>query len=75
MTDIKILKRRMGDSGMSIVYIAEKAGISRETLYNRLKSGDFRLSEICALSKILNLSKKERDEIFFTETSELKSAK
>lgn len=70
MTDVEALKKRMNESGMKIVSIAEKSGILRETLYNRLKTGDFKLSEICALVKTLGLSKEERDNIFFNEKSE-----
>lgn len=64
MTNVIALKRRIEDSGMSMTYVAEKSGILRETLYNRMKTGDFKLSEICALSKVLNLSRDERDNIF-----------
>lgn len=64
MTDIEALKKRMNESGMKVVSIAEKSGILRKTLYNRLKTGDFKLSEICALVKTLGLSKEERDNIF-----------
>lgn len=70
MTDVKALKERMEDSGMTVVAISEKAGILRETLYNRLKTGDFKLSEICALSRVLNLDRDSRDQIFFTKESE-----
>lgn len=70
MTDIKALRKRIEDSGMTITYIAEKSGILRETLYNRMKTGDFKLSEICALSSVLKLSREERDNIFFADKSE-----
>ena len=73
MTDIEALKKCINDSGMTVTSVAEKAGILRETFYNRLKTGDFKLSEICALSRVLNLKKEERDKIFFTEDSELYS--
>ena len=75
MTNVIALKRRIEDSGMSMTYVAEKSGILRETLYNRMKTGDFKLSEICALSKVLNLSRDERDNIFFANEGELKSTK
>lgn len=74
MTDVEALKERIEKSGMTVVYIAEQTGILRETLYNRLKSGDFKVSEICALSKVLRFSKRERDKIFFANECELKSA-
>lgn len=48
--------------------IAEKTGILRATLYNRLKGvGEFTASEIVALTKVLHLTKPERDEIFLTD--------
>lgn len=70
MTDIAALKKCIDDSGMKVKSIAEKSGILRETLYNRMKTGDFKISEICALSKVLNLSKEQINEIFFENNSE-----
>lgn len=64
MTDVLALKKRIEDSGMTFTSVAEKAGILRETLYNRMKTGDFKLSEICALSSVLRLNRDERDDIF-----------
>ncbi len=75
MTDIEALKRCIEDSGMTVSAVSEKAGILRETFYNRLKTGDFKLSEICALCKVLRFGKLERDRIFFANESELKSTK
>ena len=75
MTDVMALKKFIENSGMTVTYVAEKSGILRETLYNRMKTGDFKVSEICALSKTLNLSRKERDDIFFAIDSELNSTK
>ena len=73
MTDIEALKKCINDSGMTVTAVAEKSGILREALYNRMKTGDFKLSEICALVKTLRLSKEQRDRIFFAENSELNS--
>ena len=70
MTDVVALKKRIDDSGMTVTYVAEKAGMLRETLYNRMKTGDFKVSEIFRLVDVLSLSKKERDEIFFAKESE-----
>ncbi len=36
MTDIIRLKKIIEDSGMTMTAIAKKAGMARETLYNRL---------------------------------------
>lgn len=50
---------------MTVKAVAEKSGILRETLYNRLKGvGEFTASEIVSLSNVLNLSQTERDDIF-----------
>lgn len=74
MTDVEALKKCIADSGMTIVHIANKSGILRETLYNRMNgNGDFKVSEVCALTRVLNLNRNERDRIFFDEKSELKS--
>lgn len=70
MTDISALRRCIEEHGMSITFVAKRTGILRETLYNRMKTGDFKISEISALSKVLNLSRDERDTIFFAANSE-----
>lgn len=65
MVDIGRLKAIIKDSGMSMTAVALKSGIVRETLYNRLNgTGEFTASEICGLTRALNLSRSERDEIF-----------
>lgn len=66
MTDTVQLKKAIKDSGMTIVAIAEKTGILRETLYNKINGeSEFKASEISALSKVLQLSNEMRDAIFF----------
>lgn len=68
MTDIELLKEKMDESGMTIKAIAEKSGILRETLYNRLNGrGEFTASEIVNLSNVLHLTKPERDKIFLSK--------
>lgn len=77
MTDVEALKKRIEDSGMTMVFISKKTGILRETLYNRLskKDCDFKASEIIKLSDVLGLTNRERDAIFFANGSELNSRK
>ena len=71
MTDFVLLKQKISESGMTMVAIAEKSGILRETLYNRLKGvGDFTASEMMAISDTLRLSNRERDAIFFAQKVE-----
>ena len=67
MADIKLLKERIADSGMTIKAICKKSGIHRETFYNRLKGGEFTASEIVGLTKTLKLSRSDRDKIFLNE--------
>lgn len=67
LTDFEKLKKKIEESGMTMVALSEKTGILRETLYNRLNGkGEFHASEIVALSKALGLTKKERDAIFLS---------
>lgn len=71
MTDLELLKKKINESGITMIAISKKTGIVRETLYNRLKGkGEFNVSEIVALTKVLEMSKTERDEIFFGEKAE-----
>ena len=68
MADIEALKDKIRDSGMKMTSIAEKSGIVRETLYNRLAGvGDFTATEIVGLTDTLRLSKAEREQIFFNK--------
>ena len=66
MINTKLLEKKISDSGMTMVSLAEKTGILRESLYNKLKGNtEFKASEISSLSKVLRLSTQERDAIFF----------
>ena len=51
--------------------LAEKTGILRETLYNKIRGiSEFKASEIAALTKALKLTSEQRDAIFFAENGE-----
>lgn len=66
MLDVEKLADAITKSGMTIVALASKCGISRETLYNRMAGkSEFKASEITALTLALHLSRDERDAIFF----------
>ena len=66
MFNTKLLEKKISDSCMTMVSLAEKTGILRESLYNKLKGNtEFKASEISSLSKVLRLSTRERDAIFF----------
>jgi len=71
VTDLEELKAIIKDSGMTMVAVAEKAGMVRETLYNRLAGkGEFTASEIVGLTSALRLTVKQRDSIFFARKVE-----
>lgn len=66
MTDTAALKDAIRNSGMSLTYIADTLGITRCALYKKIDNiTEFKASEIVTLKRILNLSDKERDDIFF----------
>ena len=72
MTDTEALKGAIKNSGVSLTYIADTLGITRGALYKKLENiTEFKASEIVTLKKVLNLSDKQRDEIFFNEKVEL----
>ncbi len=76
MVNFELLNKKIKNSGMTVVAVAEKSGILRETLYNKLNgSSDFKASEILKLSSALGLSVDERNNIFFAQESELNSTK
>ena len=66
MPNLVLLRRKIDDSGLTVTAIAQKSGLKRETLYNQLQGeSEFKASEISALTFVLQMSKEERDEIFF----------
>lgn len=67
MADIKLLKKYIDESGMTMTAISEKSGINRVTLYNRLNGvGEFTVSEVVGLVEALRLKKPVRDKIFLS---------
>jgi len=71
VTDLEALKAVVDDSGMTMVAIAEKSGMVRATLYNKLAGkGEFLASEIAALASVLHMTNEQRDQIFFAQKVE-----
>lgn len=69
MTDTVALREKIDESGMSVEAFSKKAEMLRETLYNRLNGkGEFKASEIQNITRVLNLTREERDNIFFAES-------
>lgn len=74
MTDTEKLNDAISKSGIQITAIANKLGISREGFYKKLNNEtEFKASEISAMQRILGLTNRKRDEIFFAQKVELKS--
>lgn len=68
MTDTKELRKRIEESGLKYKHIAKQIGISSYALQMKIDNdSEFRVSEVEALSKILNLSLTEKDAIFFAK--------
>lgn len=65
MVNTALLRNKIQESGLKVNHIAQRSGILRETLYNKLNSkSEFAVSGIVSLTKVLPLTKQERDEIF-----------
>ena len=74
MTNTVMLRDKIESLGMSISFVAQKLGISREGLYKKLNNEtEFKASEIVNLKELLRLSDTERDNIFFENKGEFKS--
>ncbi len=68
MVDEEKLYQAMKGLGMKRRAIASEIGISENTLYNKLYGmSEFKAGEIMKLSKLLGLTRDQRDEIFFKE--------
>ena len=68
MTDLRLLKKVVSDSGLPLSVIARKTNISRESLYNKINGKtEFKASEMSSLSSLLNLSDEMKNKIFFAE--------
>lgn len=63
-----MLKNRLETAGIKLHEVAERIGITRQGLHNKLSGHtEFKSSEIRALSEMLHLSADERDLIFFSD--------
>ena len=68
MVDIDRLNRAVEESGMKRYVIAERCGMNKRTLQNKLNGRSvFTAPEIQSISHVLRLSKAERDNIFFAQ--------
>lgn len=66
--NLKYLNDRILLSRIPITAIAESMGLSRQTLYHKMKGErEFKASEVVKICDILRLTNEERTLIFFTK--------
>lgn len=66
MTNTELLRKKIEEKGITFKFLALKIGITRESLYNKLNNTtEFKASEISRIAEVLQLTSKERDDIFF----------
>ena len=70
MTNKEALKKAIEDSGVTITFIANKLGCTRNRVYSILNGADCSSSEIVTLTEVLHLSMKSREMIFFAQKCE-----
>lgn len=68
LTNVNLLKEKIDESGYKIGYLAKRLNLSHQGFYNKIngKTG-FYSQEIMKLEELLRLSKKEREDIFFSK--------
>ena len=62
------LRKEIKNSGVSIVFLADRMQCSRNRIYAIIDGADCTASEIALFSELLHLSKNRRDYIFLNES-------
>lgn len=72
MTNTNLLRQKIDESGLKLQFIADRLGISRFALYQKLENQtEFRVSEVATLCKLLGIkTMTERERIFFADKVE-----
>lgn len=66
MTNTKLLREKIEQSGYKLRFIAEKIGITYQGFLNKINNrSEFRANEIQVLYDLLGLTEEERVAIFF----------
>ncbi len=66
LIDEKKLKEKLKEYGTTMSILSEKVGISRYSLYNKIKNKtEFKASEIARISNFLKLTNEDVNSIFF----------
>jgi DNA-binding phage protein len=65
MINIEALKECINDSGMTVVAFCDKAGLKKQTFYNRLKNTDnFTVAEVDGMANALRMNARQKKRIF-----------
>lgn len=65
MANCEMLKALIEERGLKQRFIAQSIGVSDKKMHELLNGGRWRLDEVVAVCNVLNLNKKQREEIFF----------
>ena len=66
--NMKLLEKKIKESGLKKGYIADKLGVSPQTFSSRLRGEiGWTVKEIAITCRLLNLSARDRDQIFFSK--------
>lgn len=66
MTNTGLLRRAIKERGVTIRFLAEKMGLTYYGLFKKIQNiNEFKASEIMKLYKLLDISKKDVERIFF----------
>lgn len=67
MTDTKLLRNKIDESGYKLRFIAKKLGITYQGFLNKITNeSEFKASEIQTLCELLNIDIQQKEVIFFT---------
>lgn len=66
MADYEELKKLIAERGLKQRFIAQKIGVSDTRMHRLLTGGQWKLDEVVAICRLLSLTKKQRDDIFFS---------
>lgn len=70
MTNAKLLKEKITASGVTITFLADKLGCSRNRIYSILEGSECTASEIVGLSEAIHLTKERTRHHFFIRKSD-----
>lgn len=71
MTDTRRLKEVIEANGLKTSFLAEKLGISRQALLNKMSNKtEFKAGETLVLRELLNLTPEQWESLFFTKNVE-----